>query len=396
MLPVPTRPISAFARGWTRVLVDTWPRRLVLAWALQAGELLGEVQARKPHRLAPVARGTAEPAGPLRRLECADRRRGRWRAGVAAQWLPCILQLPAHRPRHLEEPASWLGGCRLLGNGELGKRGRAGFPPARGGCSGGDLGRLSNGVVQPASSIPRGGAPCCGIPDGSVSGSAEAAGACPMEGRQPERPGGGHSPESPAPQTGWAPDTSGPLVVSTFESPGERRLTAVLIGSRDDGRTHLRLVRLDSVHHPSGARRSGKLLVQLPLLRRAPRLDPGGRGKAGTGALAGRRGRRWPGGLPGVLRTATVGWNGAGLGQRGCPGEGASAPGRTLKEAWSNLLGATVPAPPGAAQTGRLEEARRWLQRADSALRGGNWSEFGHAWGSLRNALGLPPDTGRF
>jgi hypothetical protein len=59
------------------------------------------------------------------------------------------------------------------------------------------------------------------------------------------------------------------------------------------------------------------------------------------------------------------------------------------------LLGATVPVPPGAAQTGRLDEARRWLQHADSALRVGDWSEFGRAWGSLRTVLGLP-DTGKF
>jgi hypothetical protein len=70
--------------------------------------------------------------------------------------------------------------------------------------------------------------------------------------------------------------------------------------------------------------------------------------------------------------------------------------GRTLKEAWSNLLGATVPTPPGAAQAGRLDEARRWMEHADSALRIGDWSEFGRAWSSLRNILGLPFDSTRF
>jgi hypothetical protein len=70
--------------------------------------------------------------------------------------------------------------------------------------------------------------------------------------------------------------------------------------------------------------------------------------------------------------------------------------GRTLKEAWSNLLGTTVPAPPGTAQAGRLDEARRWMELADSALRIGDWSEFGRAWSSLRNILGLPLDSARF
>ena len=70
--------------------------------------------------------------------------------------------------------------------------------------------------------------------------------------------------------------------------------------------------------------------------------------------------------------------------------------GRTLRDAWSNLLGASVPAPPGTAQAGRLDEARRWLELADSALRSGDWSEFGRAWGSLRKVLGAPPDSRKF
>jgi hypothetical protein len=70
--------------------------------------------------------------------------------------------------------------------------------------------------------------------------------------------------------------------------------------------------------------------------------------------------------------------------------------GRTLQEAWSNPLGTTVPAPPGTAQSGRLEEAKRWLELADSALRIGDWSEFGRAWSTLRSVLGLPLDSARF
>jgi hypothetical protein len=70
--------------------------------------------------------------------------------------------------------------------------------------------------------------------------------------------------------------------------------------------------------------------------------------------------------------------------------------GRTLAEAWSNLLGNTVPAPPGIPPSGRLEEAKRWMEIADSALRLGDWPEFGRAWSSLRRVLGLPLDTARF
>jgi hypothetical protein len=70
--------------------------------------------------------------------------------------------------------------------------------------------------------------------------------------------------------------------------------------------------------------------------------------------------------------------------------------GRNLDEAWSNLLGNTVPSPPGSAQAGRLGEAKQWMERADSALRTGDWSEFGRAWSGLRSVLGLPLDTARF
>jgi hypothetical protein len=67
--------------------------------------------------------------------------------------------------------------------------------------------------------------------------------------------------------------------------------------------------------------------------------------------------------------------------------------GRTLREAWSNLLGASVPAIAGAAQATRLEEAKRWLEQADSALRSGDWAGFGQAWRGLRQALRLPAEA---
>jgi hypothetical protein len=200
------------------------------------------------------------------------------------------------------------------------------------------------------------------------------------------------------PQIGWAPDTSGPLVVSTFESPDARRLSAVLIGSREDGRTHLTLIRLDSAstlpvrgvlenlwsNFPSYAALNDSIRDDGGKLERGPlRVDVSAGGPVAYEAYFAPR---QSGGM--VLAWVSV----------AAPGEGRPrlGAGRNLKEAWSNLLGATVPAPPGTAQTGRLEDARRWLQRADSALRLGDWTEFGHAWGSLRNALGLPADTGRF
>jgi hypothetical protein len=69
--------------------------------------------------------------------------------------------------------------------------------------------------------------------------------------------------------------------------------------------------------------------------------------------------------------------------------------GRTLEEAWRNLGGLDAPLPPGLGGT-RLDEARRWLARADSALRAGDWAAFGRAFEALRATLGsAPADSGR-
>jgi hypothetical protein len=184
------------------------------------------------------------------------------------------------------------------------------------------------------------------------------------------------------------------LVVTTFEAPGERRLSAVLVGSRDDGRTHLSLVRLDSTttlpvrdvlqnrwaNFPSYDALSDSIKEDGGKLERGPLRVEIGRG--GPVAYQGYFALRPSGGM--VLAWVSV----AAPGRLGA--------GRTLREAWSNLLGATVPTPPGSAQAGRLDEARRWMEHADSALRTGDWSEFGRAWSSLRNVLGFPLDSARF
>lgn len=61
--------------------------------------------------------------------------------------------------------------------------------------------------------------------------------------------------------------------------------------------------------------------------------------------------------------------------------------GRSFAEAWDNLRGRGAPLPPGLGPVGPLEEARRWMERADSALHAGDWEAFGRAFGALREAL---------
>jgi hypothetical protein len=196
------------------------------------------------------------------------------------------------------------------------------------------------------------------------------------------------------PQPSWAADTSGPLTTSTYESPADHRVSGVLIGSRNDGRLQLVLVRLDSAATlPIGGALEDRWtnFPSYDALNDSIRED-GGRLERGP-----LRVDLSPGG-PVAYQTyfALRPSGGAVLAWVSVAAPNRLGAGRTLKEAWSNLLGATVPAPPGPAQTGRLEEARRWMEHADSALKSGNWSEFGHAWSSLRNILGLPLDSTRF
>jgi len=70
--------------------------------------------------------------------------------------------------------------------------------------------------------------------------------------------------------------------------------------------------------------------------------------------------------------------------------------GRTLPEAWQNLRGEVSPTAPGTSSQLILDSARSWMRRADSALRRGDLRELGIALQYLRELLdppGRPPDS---
>jgi Uncharacterised protein family (UPF0182) len=380
------------------VPVSGWMRRLVLAWALQTAEVFGQQPrgTRIDWRLSPEER--------LARLApFAD-----WSAPTARiingelVWLLDGYLVSSTFP--LTGRVTWrhrsVGSVRagFLGtvNAESGAT-RVYLQP------GADQlaeawASLSQGVVEPASALPEPVLRAAPYPEELFRIQAQELEHPPWKAGSLGAATAQGTGEPPPPQIGWAPDTTGPLLVSTFESPGERRLSSVLVGSRDDGRMRLSLIRLDSAvtlpirgvlenkwaNFPSYDALNDSIREDGGKLERGPvRVDvSSGTPLAYQSYFAHRPG----GGM--VLAWVSVATRDASRDRQGA--------GRTLEQAWSNLLGNTVPSPPGTAQAGRLDEARRWMERADSALRSGDWSEFGRAWSTLRNVLGLPLDTVRF
>jgi hypothetical protein len=196
----------------------------------------------------------------------------------------------------------------------------------------------------------------------------------------------------PRETTGWNMDTTGPLLLAPYERVSERRLAAVLLGRREEGQDVLTLLRVDSTDAlPSRSalesrwsrfasfdalsdsiREDGGSLEQGPM-----RLGLGPSGIVGYKVYYAQRGPK---------RLAVAWVSIATTSDR-------MGAGRSLTEGWNNLLGTSVPTMPGTAQATRLEDARRWLERGDSALRKLDWPEFGKAWDGLRRSLGLPLDS---
>jgi hypothetical protein len=381
------------------VPVNGWPRRLVLAWALQAGELLGTLpsHSRVDWKLSPDERlqslaPFADWSAPSARLVEGQLM---WLLDgyLTSTTFPLTGRVPWRDRRIGSMRAAFLATV----DAETGAT-RVYLQPDADALAD-TWARLSSGVVEPASSIPESVLRVASYPVDLFRLQAKQLEREPwkagsMSGQQQGDP----TAPPPAPQMAWAFDSSGPLAVTTFESPSERRLSAILIGSRSGGRTRLQLLRLDSTNAlplPGALESIWANFPSYEALTDSIREDGG---KLERGPLKVDVG---PGGLvayqayfaPRPSGGSMLAWVSVAAPGDGRPRVGA---GRTLKEAWSNLLGASVPSPPGAAQAGRLDEARRWLEHADSALRIGDWAEFGRAWSSLRGVLGLPPDTGRF
>jgi Uncharacterised protein family (UPF0182) len=249
---------------------------------------------------------------------------------------------------------------------------------------------IAQGVVEPASAIPEAVLRAAPYPVELFRVQARY-----LEERQPQLgslggPPGSRRTELPATDGVWGQDSTGPIRMAIYERAGEHRVVAVLTGTDASGVDELRLVRFDSAaalesrsalesrwsHFATYDALGDSIAEDGGRLERGPvRLDLGPGGPVAYQSHFARDPRG----------NVALSWVSV-----AAPGERLLGAGRSLRGAWSNLLGATVPSVAGSAQATRLEEARRWLQRADSALRVGDWNGFGTAWDRLRDVLGSP------
>ena len=335
---------------------------MLLAWALQAPELLGPLDrgARVDWALTPSA-----PAGAARAVRQWGEPVARVIDGelhLAGGRLPARRGLSAAHPRS-NGAAAASAGLRggLLGTVSAQTGAATDLSPARQRRAGGRVGgrrrrrrravrRDARGACWRASAVSR------RISSGCRRGSSSAR---PHAGSEASAAARAPTPaELPRADVAWARRHDAARCVVAFERPGERRLSALLVGSHEEDNDVLRLVRLDSADR--AARRAAALesrwarFPSYDALSDSIRED-GRPPRAGAGAVR-------PRGTDGVVayqshfagpatgRPALV-WVTVATGER----QGA---GHSIKEAWSNLLGAIgAGASPGQAQATRLDDA---------------------------------------
>ena len=183
-----------------------------------------------------------------------------------------------------------------------------------------------------------------------------------------------------------------PNRTAEFVHPTTGQLQALLVGSSQGGRMHLTWVSMDTTVELPGSELLEQRWERFPMFVQVLDSVRAGGGVLGAGGV-----RYW-------ITSDAIGATQVRYGPRG--GGGASVTwvsvasgsrlgaARTFPAAWTNLRGATVPAPPGV-PGGTLVDARRWFRVADSAFRRGDFTAFGRAFEELRAVLELPPAPAR-
>jgi hypothetical protein len=371
-------------------LVGGWNRRLLLAWALQAGRLLTPLPGgeRVAWRLDPVERLRA--LAPFITWDQAEPRllRGElvWVANgyLSSATFPLSTRLTWKGQRISALRSACVGVISASGGEPHIYLRPAADPLAE------TWALVSEGLLEPASALPS-----------DLSHDLDYSGeALRVQARVLERAHWqmgrivGHSDtmpdEIPLPELVWH-GAEGRLRTAAVARQGDGRINRLIEGSVEDGWERLRLWRVDSAAALAGRQElEGRWARSVPLgdLRDSVRLSGGRWRTAGMrffrtgGTMAASRATyaESPNGEMSLL------WLDLAIGEK-------VGGGRTPSEALRSLLGqpaanVLVLTPPA-----QLELARRWYATADSALKRGDFATFGRAFEALRRLLEVPPGS---
>lgn len=373
------------------VRVGGLAKRAALAWALQEPDLLqppsGQVSvdwARDPRervaKLAPFAEwGEAQVH--------VDSAGVRWMIDglVSSRYFPLSSRVP-----QVEGPAG-LVRAGFVAVVEAGSGAVRIFARPEGGPLADAWTTLSSRVVEPWSRMPEQWRSDLSYPAGLLGAQA----------RVLERPalgryvGGADSlrVSMPVDEFFWAAGAIAPARTAVYVAGTPARVRTLAIGSTREGRLRLEVLELDSavaLASPSQLRQSWERFPTWVQVVDSVR--------AGGGMISPGEVRYWA--APGIVGAMQVqygprGGGGTSITWVNLAAGGRLGAGRNFNDAWSNLLGSSIPAPPGSDGGGVLGDARKWFRIADSAFRRGDFTAFGRAFEALRSVLEVPPIESR-
>jgi hypothetical protein len=192
----------------------------------------------------------------------------------------------------------------------------------------------------------------------------------------------------PSDEALWEPDTTGVQLVFPYERPQQRQIAAVVRAHVADGWEQLSAFRVDSLLSlPDPMALQAKWLrfptfqqIKDSVEKEGGRLEPGPTRywttSVGLGAYQPSFAQRDD-------QEPAMVWISLAIGER----RGA---GHDLEEAWQNLLGLSAPIIAAGERGSLLFEARRYLRSAEAALRRGDLEGFSRAWEGLKRTLEAP------
>jgi hypothetical protein len=365
------------------VSLDAWPKRIMLAWALQApAALSAPSQSRVGWRLDPLERLRA--IAPFAHWSPPRARP----SGSQLVWTSEGLLTSSLFPASTR--IEWFGGTvsmvrpAFLGMVDAGTGAVRVFRRDMGDSLSAAWARIAAPLIEPASEIPAFLRVGEAYPEELLLAQARALeGPAWGAGRLERSPGVGKALLPP-------PSPGGGEVLVPFIHGTTKKVRVLLHSLRTPKGDSVRVIRLDSLHaidSPSGfIQRWDRFPFQQQVrdsVRAAGATFESGQVRfelAAEGVVAYQP--AWAvtpsGGAQLVLVNVALG--------------SAIGAGRTFGEAWKNLRGEVTPSAAGAPAQALLEEARRWMRHADSALKRGDLQELGRALAYLRDLLERPRD----